>query len=187
MTKGAKPMHRNKLAPYINSGETVAQLRLDLLFALLPLIIIATVQNGLRVLVMCSLAAAASDITELLSHLVGHKKPDLLRAATLGLCLTMLCPITVPVWLPAAGSAFAVLFVRVILVGDFRTLFMHPAIGWLFMITVWPSYMMTYPKTSGFNASPAVVECSIDERSYFDRFSFIKNLNIVGGAQNVVM
>ena len=147
-------MHRNKLAPYINSGETVAQLRLDLLFALLPLIVIATVQNGLRVLVMCALAAAASDVTELLSHLVGHKKPDLLRAATLGLCLTMLCPITVPVWLPAAGSAFAVLFVRVILVGDFRTLFMHPAIGWLFMITVWPSYMMTYPKTSGFNAFP---------------------------------
>ncbi|MBQ0111341.1 MAG: RnfABCDGE type electron transport complex subunit D [Oscillospiraceae bacterium] len=159
-------MKRNKLAPYISSGETVTYIRLDLLFALIPLIVISVVQNGLRVLVMCVLAAAASAVTELLSHLVGKKRNDIMRAATLGLCLTLLCPVTVPVWLPAAGSAFAVLFVRVILVGDFRTLFMHPAIGWLFMLTVWPSYMMTYPKASGFNAFPIFADVKGFESSW---------------------
>ena len=46
---------------------------------------------------------------------------------------------------------------------------------------------MNLLKTSGFRASPAVTAYLSEDRSYLERSSLIKNLNIVGGAQNVVM
>ena len=148
-------MNRANLSPYVHTIETVNTIRFDLLAALLPLVIIATVQNGLRVLVMCFLAAAAAWTTETLGNLIkGQRKVAPFRVATLGVCMTLLCPVTVPVWMPAAGAAFAVLFVRVILIGNFRKLFMSPAIGWLFMLSVWPEKMMSYPLHSGFSAFP---------------------------------
>ena len=42
-------------------------------------------------------------------------------------------------------------------------------------------------KTSGFKASPAVVEYSMELRSYLLKSSLMKNRYMVGGAQKVVM
>ena len=50
-----------------------------------------------------------------------------------------------------------------------------------------PVRFLNVLKTSGLRASPAMVACSIDDRSYFERSSLMKNLYIVGGAQKVVI
>ena len=63
------------------------------------------------------------------------------------------------------------------------------------VVSVWPKpSMISRPvaflnciATSGFNASPAVVICLTDEKSYLERSSLIIILSIVGGAQNVVI
>ena len=139
-------MNRAKLSPFIHGGDSVNMIHFDLLVGMIPLIIISIVQHGIRVLVMCAISAAVAFVVETLGNFIkGKFTAAPFRVAILGVCTTLLCPITVPVWLPAIGVAFAVLFVRVILVGDFKNLFMSPAIAWLFLLTIWPNEMMTYP------------------------------------------
>lgn len=139
-------MNRNKLSPFIHGNDSVTMIHFDLFAALLPLIIISVVQNGLRVLVMCFLSAISSYVVELLGNLIkGNFKPFQMRVCILSICITLLCPITVPIWMPAAGSVFATLLVRVILSDNYKKLFMTPAIGWLFLLSIWPKEMMTYP------------------------------------------
>ena len=63
------------------------------------------------------------------------------------------------------------------------------------VVSVWPKPSISVrpvarfhcSNTSGFNASPAVVEYSMEDRSYLERSSLIKNRYMVGGAQKVVM
>lgn len=151
-------------APFLHAKESVFSLRFDTVTALMPLIIIATVQNGLRVLVLCTLSALAAFITETLGNFAKLKiKPAPLRAATLGICIALLCPITVPIYMPAIASAVAVLIVRVILPKDFKGLFSTPAIGWLFMLSVWPEQMMQFPVKTGFFEFPVfknITDCN---------------------------
>jgi len=148
-------MNRTKLSPFIHGDDNVNMIHFDLLVGVIPLIIISVVQQGLRVLVMCAISAAVAFVVETLGNFIkGKFSLAPFRVAILGVCTTLLCPITVPVWLPAIGVAFSVLFVRVILVGDFKNLFMSPAIAWLFLLTVWPNEMMTYPVYSQNNNYP---------------------------------
>ncbi len=143
-------MNRAKLAPYIHSTETVYTMHFDLLAALLPLIIVSAVQNGPRVIVMCVLSGMSAWVVETLGNFAKLRfKPAPFRAAVLGICMTLLCPVTVPVWMPALGAAAAALFVRVVLIGNFKNLFMSPAIGWLFLLSFFPKEMMTYPVNRG--------------------------------------
>ena len=140
-------MNRAKLSPFIHGNDSVKMIHFDLFVGVVPLIIISVVHNGLRVLVMCAISAAVAFVVETLGNFIkGRIKPAPFRVAILGVVSTLLCPITVPIWMPAVGVAFSVLFVRVILVGDFKKLFMSPAIAWLFLLTVWPNEMMTYPE-----------------------------------------
>ena len=50
-----------------------------------------------------------------------------------------------------------------------------------------PVYSYHLLNTSGFSASPAMVQYFRLDRSYFPTPSLMKNRNIVGGAQNVVI
>ena len=63
------------------------------------------------------------------------------------------------------------------------------------VVSVWPKPSISVrpvarfhcSNTSGFNASPAVVEYSMEDKSYLLKSSLIKNRYMVGGAQKVVM
>ncbi len=148
-------MNREKLPPFIHNYDSVNMIIFDLFAALIPLIIIAVIQHGLRVLVMCILSAISAFLVETLGNFIKLRfKPASFRVAILGVCSTLLCPVTVPVYLPAIGVAFSVLFVRVLLIGDLKKLFMSPAIAWLFLLSVWPQQMMSYPVVIGFNSLP---------------------------------
>ena len=160
-------MNRAKLSPFIHSDDSVGMIHFDLLVGVIPLIIIAVVQHGLRVLVMCAISAAVAFIVETLGNFVkGRFAAAPFRVAILGVCTTLLCPVTVPIWMPSIGVAFSVLFVRVILVGDFKKLFMSPAIAWLFLLTIWPNEMMTYPVYSYKNNFPVFANIESFESSF---------------------
>lgn len=148
-------MNRTKLSPFIHSDDTVNKVHIDLLGAIIPLVIISVVQNGLRVLVMCAISTFVAYSVETLGNLIKRNFvwPSF-RVAILGVITTLLCPVTVPIWMPAVGVAFSVLFVRIILLKDLKNLFMSPAIGWLFLLTFWPNKMMSYPAFSLNNNFP---------------------------------
>ncbi|MBO5106658.1 MAG: RnfABCDGE type electron transport complex subunit D [Clostridia bacterium] len=134
-----------KASPFIHGSENALNLHLDLLIGLLSVMIISVVQNGLRALTLCLFSALTAWLTEKIGLIiVGREKSTDLRSLAMGLIIAMLCPVTVPLWLPISASFISVLFVRVILGPNFKNLFLTPVIAWIFMLTVAPEEMTSY-------------------------------------------
>lgn len=146
----------HKSRPYLLSGETARMMRSDLLIALLPLILLATVLNGFRVLFLCAVAAVAAWGAETAATLLFAKRRSLPVSTPIstGLMIALVCPLTVPWWLVASGGVFAVLAGRILQKRLARPLFQPAALGWLFMLLIAPRLMTTYPYVGLFNHFP---------------------------------
>lgn len=152
-------MNRTKIrsAPFLHDSEIALNLQVDLLIGLLSVLIIAVVQNGLRVLTLCVVSAFAAWATETLGLLIMRRSGGTdIRSIAMGLIIAMLCPVTVPLWLPASASVISVLFVRVLLGPTYKRLFITPVIGWLYMLSVAPGDMTVYPAVRAFDAFPII-------------------------------
>ncbi len=144
-----------KSSPFIHDNETSINLHLDLLIGLLSVMIIAIVQNGLRVIVLCFLCAVVAWITEKIGLIiVGREKATDFRSLAMGLIIAMLCPVTISLWVPMTASFISVLFVRVILGPNYKNLFLTPVIAWIYMLTVAPNEMTNYPLDASFGSFP---------------------------------
>lgn len=141
--------NRVKSSPYLHGEETSNHLKLDLLIGLITVMVVSVVQNGLRVLTVCTLCAALAWSTETLGRVILRKGfGSGLRSLSIGLIIAMLCPVSVPVWLPAAATVCSVFFVDVLLWPNYSRLFMTPAIAWIFMLSIMPAKITTYPATN---------------------------------------
>ena len=135
-----------KAAPFIHGSEVSINIHLDLLIGLLSIVIISSVQNGLRALVLCMFSAVTAWVTEKVGLIIAHREKNTdLRSLAMGLIIAMLCPITVPLWVPISASFISVLFVRVICGTNYKNLFITPAFAWIYMLTVAPEAMTTFP------------------------------------------
>lgn len=135
-----------KASPFIHGSENSLNLHLDLLIGLLSVMIIAVVQNGFRALTLCLFSALTAWITEKIGLIIaGREKNTDLRSLAMGLIIAMLCPVTVPLWVPISASFISVLFVRVILGTNYKNLFLTPVLAWIYMLTVAPHSMTNYP------------------------------------------
>lgn len=143
----------NKAAPFLHSGETVRLMQGDVLVALLPAVIIAVMQTGLRALFLSAVSAAAAWLAETVWLLLSKRRTAGVAPLNIGLLLALVCPVSVPWWLPAAGSVVAVL-ICVFLGGMARRLFHPAAFSWLLMLVVFPAYMTRFPLVSAENILP---------------------------------
>lgn len=144
-----------KSAPFIHGSEVSINLHIDLLIGLLSVMIISVVQNGFRVLSLCLFSAFAAWLTETLGQIITRRQGRTdFRSLAMGLIIAMLCPVTITLWVPVSASIISVLFVRVILGPNYKTLFMTPVIAWIYMLTVAPMDMTSYPANRFFNAFP---------------------------------
>jgi len=135
-----------KTAPFIHGSEVSLNLHFDLLIGLLSVMIISVVQNGFRALTVCSLSAFTAWATEKIGLVIAHReKATDLRSVAMGLIIAMLCPVTIPLWVPISASFFSVLFVRVILGQNYKNLFITPVFAWIYMLTVAPGAMTVFP------------------------------------------
>ena len=152
-----------KAAPFIHGSEVSINLHIDLLIGLLSVMIISVVQNGFRVLSLCLFSAFAAWLTETLGQIIIRRRGRTdFRSLAMGLIIAMLCPVTIPLWVPVSASIISVLFVRVILGPNYKTLFMTPVIAWIYMLTVAPIYMTSYPANRFFNASPPFSDINLE-------------------------
>lgn len=141
-----------KSSPFLHDFETTINLQVDLLVGLLAVMIIAIVQNGLRVLAICAVSAFVSWATETLGLLILRKpNENYIRSISVGILIALLCPVTVPVWLPASACFFSVLIFCVILgATEYKRLFTVTSIAWIYMLSVAPRSMTVYPVISDF-------------------------------------
>ncbi|MDW7661970.1 MAG: RnfABCDGE type electron transport complex subunit D [Bacillota bacterium] len=133
-------------SPHIRSTETTQKIMRDVTIALLPAAAFGVYNFGLRALTILVLSIVSAMAAEALSQKI-RKVPitvDDFSAVVTGLLLGMNLPVSVPLWLPIVGSAFAIIIVKQAF-GGLGHNFMNPALAARAMLVAsWPVEMTTW-------------------------------------------
>ncbi len=133
-------------SPHVRGRKTTASVMLDVVIALLPALLAGTYFFGFRALLLtavCVLVAVGCEWgwCKIL------KKPSSigdLSAVVTGLLLAMNLPVTMPLWMAAIGSVFAIVIVKQFF-GGIGHNFMNPALAArAFLLTSWAAAMTTW-------------------------------------------
>jgi electron transport complex protein RnfD len=130
-------------SPHIRAKHKTSTAMRIVTIALLPALVYSTYLYGLRVLLITLISILAAVCAEsLLQRMLGKKISVADGSAVLtGLLLAYNLPPGVPWWLPAVGSAFAIIFAKQ-LFGGLGYNFINPALaGRAFLMASWPSLM----------------------------------------------
>ncbi len=117
-------------SPHIRGDFRTSRLMLDVVIALLPALAVGTWVLGVRALAVTVISLAAAVAAEGLWALVLKKRTTLPDCSALvtGLLFAMTLPATTPLWVPALGSAFAILVVKLMCGGLGQNIF-NPALA----------------------------------------------------------
>ncbi|MCD7747654.1 MAG: RnfABCDGE type electron transport complex subunit D [Firmicutes bacterium] len=170
MTESEK-MLRNP--PHIKNPDTVNGMMADVALALFPVFVWGIYSFGARALAVICVTVIAAVLTEVLFSLAVNKKivvHDASSAIT-GLILSLILPVSIPLYSAALGAVFAVLVVKC-LFGGLGHNFLNPALaGYAFLKLSFPDAMNVYPEgLSGVSVDP-LTELSLGEtptESLFD-------------------
>lgn len=129
--------------PHLRSRQDTPSLMRDVLIALCPAVAASLYFYGLKALWILLVSTACAVLSEYVWQRL-MKKPFRLNdfsAAVTGLLIGLNMPATVPVWVPAIGSVFAIIIVKQ-LFGGIGHNFLNPALAArAVLLTSWPSYM----------------------------------------------
>jgi len=133
-------------SPHIKHSDTTRTVMLDVILALLPATVWGAYVFGLRVLWVIAVCVGTAVLAEGLTQWLLHRPVTVLdcSAALTGLLLALNLPATVPLWMGAVGSAFAIIVVKQIF-GGLGKNFVNPALAARVFLFAWPQEMSTYP------------------------------------------
>ena len=120
---------------------------LDVIIALLPALAVGIYRFGLRALGITLVSVAAAAAAEwICSTLLLHcnRLPDLSCVVT-GILLAMTLPVSVPYWLAAVGSVFAIVVVKGFCGGIGKNIFNPALAARAFLMLFWPVYLTRFP------------------------------------------
>ena len=147
------------VCPHISSPRTTASIMLDVIIALLPATVAGTIIFGIRALFVCLVSVAAAVAAESIFCVITKREntvPDLSAVVT-GLLLALNLPATVPLWMAAVGSVFAIVVVKC-LFGGIGQNFANPALtGRIFMLIAFSSSVLA--------AAPVIKGATLDAYS----------------------
>lgn len=131
--------------PHIRTRESTRGLMLDVLIALLPTTAAGIYLFGLRAAWVLAVSIASAVVAEYVWQKL-MKRPvrvNDLSAVVTGLILGLNLPASVPLWMPAIGSVFAIIIVKQ-LFGGIGHNFLNPALtARAVLLTSWPAHMAT--------------------------------------------
>ncbi|MBQ7974556.1 MAG: RnfABCDGE type electron transport complex subunit D [Clostridia bacterium] len=133
-------------SPHVHTNETVSNIMLDVLIALMPACVAGVLFFGIRSAVVIITAVAACMASEWIFEKATHKQTTLsdLSAAVTGVILGMNMPVGIPLWMVVIGSAFAIVVVKQFY-GGLGKNFLNPALaGRCFMVIAWAGAMTTF-------------------------------------------
>ena len=133
-------------SPHIRSSHTTTRMMLDVAAALLPALAVGIFVLGLRALWVVLLCLGTAIVTEGLCSAVLFHRSSLRDGSAIvtGLLLAMTLPHTVPFWLAAAGSAFAIVISKIMCGGLGQNVFNPALSARALMVLVCPSGMVSY-------------------------------------------
>ena len=133
-------------SPHIRGKRNTQQIMLDVIIALLPALLAGTIIFGVRALLVSAVCIAAAVVAEWACGMILYHRNTIkdLSSVVTGLLLALTLPATVPYWVAAIGSVFAIVVVKGFCGGLGKNVF-NPALGArAFMVLLWPVYMVRY-------------------------------------------
>lgn len=134
------------ISPHIHTKNDTSRVMLDVLIALMPALVAATVIFGSDALLRCLFSVAACVLLEYLWNKLMKKEQTVkdLSAAVTGLLLAFNVPATLPYWELFIGDVIAIIIVKM-LFGGLGCNFVNPAlVGRVSLMVSFPADMTNY-------------------------------------------
>ncbi len=133
-------------SPHIKHPDTTRTVMIDVLLALLPASVWGAYLFGLRVLWVILVCVGTAILAEALTQKLLRRPITVsdCSAAVTGLLLALNLPATVPLWMCAVGSAFAIIVVKQVFGGIGKN-FVNPALAARVFLFAWPEEMSFFP------------------------------------------
>ena len=135
-------------SPHIHSSRTTQNIMLDVIIALVPTLVAATIIFGMKALILSLVCVASCVLFEFLWCLLLKKDntvPDLSAVVT-GLILAYNLPAELPIWMAVIGSFVAIVIVKM-LFGGIGQNFANPAlVGRIVLFVSFSGAMTTWVK-----------------------------------------
>lgn len=142
--------------PHVRSKVTTSNIMFAVIIALLPATGFGIYNFGPKALYLILVTVITSVLTELIFELITKRKSTIsdLSAIVTGLLLGLNLPVSIPLWMGALGSVFAILVVKM-LFGGLGQNFMNPALGGrCFLLISFTTYMTNYNCDAYSGATP---------------------------------
>lgn len=133
-------------SPHLRTGLSAERIMWLVVTALIPAAAAGVYFFGWQALKIILVSVVTAVVTEALTRLL-LKRPITIgdgSAAVTGLLLALTLPPTVPWWIPAAGSAFAIVLGKQIYGGLGYNPFNPALVGRAFLLASWPALMMNW-------------------------------------------
>ncbi len=133
-------------SPHDFSRNTTSSVMRDVLFALTPVLIFASVYFGWRAFAITVIAMVSAVLSEFIWQKLTHQKVTIIdcSAAVTGMLLAFNLPVSVPLWMPALGSVVAIILVKQFFGGIGKN-FANPAlVGRCFLLVSFAGSMATF-------------------------------------------
>ena len=164
-------------SPHIRGDLRTSRLMLDVVIALLPSLAVGTIVLGTRALLVALLSVVSAVVTELLYSTVLKKRHTVVDASAMvtGLLFAMTLPVSIPLWIAAAGSAFAILAVKLLCGGLGQNIFNPALLARAFVMLLFPAALTRYgtagvDAVSGATPLHHMVMPALPEESVLDMF-----------------
>ena len=162
-------------SPHIRGNFRTNRIMLDVILALLPALAVGVIHQGIRALLVTALSVFCAVAAEYLYSVITKTRntiPDRSAVVT-GLLLAMTLPASVPYWLVAVGSVFAVVFVKALCGGLGQNIFNPALAARALMMLIWPVGLTRYADVDGVSAATPLhhmVMPALPEESVLDMF-----------------
>ncbi|WP_434631833.1 RnfABCDGE type electron transport complex subunit D [Thermoanaerobacterium thermosaccharolyticum] len=167
-------------SPHFRSEDSIERIMLDVVIALMPALIASIIIFGIRALFITVLCIVFSIATEAVIQILTHKDVTIndFSAVVTGILLAFNLPVSIPWWIAAIGSIFAIAIVKQVF-GGLGYNFMNPALAArAFLLASWPVPMSRFTVDGIASATPLAIikgtEASGKLPSIFNMFIGLK-------------
>ena len=162
-------------SPHIRGDFRTSRLMLDVVIALLPALAVGAWVLGIRALLVALISVAAAVATELCYSLVLKKRNTVIDCSAMvtGLLFAMTLPVSVPYWIAAAGSAFAILAAKLMFGGLGQNIFNPALLSRALMMLLFPAALTNYSGVDVVSSATPLhhmVMPALPEQSIWDMF-----------------
>ena len=162
-------------SPHIRGNFRTNRIMADVMIALIPALAVCVVRFGFQALLLTLVCMASAIAAEWLFGKLTRSRNTTVDGSALvtGMLLAMTLPHTCPLWLGAAGSVFAIVFVKCLCGGLGQNIFNPALAARAAMMVVYPVGLTRYMGVDGVTAATPLhhmVMPALPEESVLDMF-----------------